>query len=105
MWQKWFLNLSNNGFKGILSSLIAKMSSLESLNLFANSFSEEVPKQLLAAKYLWLLKLSNNKFHGEIFSTEFNLTQLGFLHLDNNQFRGTLSNVISKISRLWVLDR
>ncbi|KAJ9693044.1 hypothetical protein PVL29_011956 [Vitis rotundifolia] len=99
-----YLNLSNNGFEGILPSSIAKMTSLVSLDLSANSFSGEVPKQLLAVKDLAFLKLSNNKFHGEIFSRDFNLTSLESLHLDNNQFRGTLSNVLSKSSWLEELD-
>ncbi|KAJ9693012.1 hypothetical protein PVL29_011927 [Vitis rotundifolia] len=99
-----YLNLSNNGFEGILPSSIAEMSYLRALDLFANNFSGKVPKQLLATKYLHILKLSNNKFHGEIFSRDFNLTQLDILYLDNNQFTGTLSNVISRSFWLWVLD-
>ncbi|XP_034695687.1 receptor-like protein 1 [Vitis riparia] len=99
-----FLNLSNNGFEGILPSSIAEMSSLRVLDLSNNNFSGEVPKQLLRAKDLEILNLSNNKFHGEIFSMDFNLTGLGYLYLDNNQFRGTLSNVISRIYELQVLD-
>ncbi|KAJ9693007.1 hypothetical protein PVL29_011922 [Vitis rotundifolia] len=99
-----FLNLSNNGFEGILPSSIAEMSSLWGLDLSANNFSREVPKQLLAAKDLGILKLSNNKFHGEIFSRDFNLTKLWVLYLDNNQFTGTLSNVVCRSSLLSVLD-
>ncbi|WJZ95266.1 hypothetical protein VitviT2T_014049 [Vitis vinifera] len=99
-----YLNLSNNGFEGILPSSIAEMSSLWALDLSTNSFSGEVPKQLLATKDLWILKLSNNKFHGEIFSRDFNLTGLRYLYLGNNQFTGTLSNVISRSSWLWELD-
>ncbi|CBI38976.3 unnamed protein product, partial [Vitis vinifera] len=97
-----YLNLSNNGFEGILPSSIAEMSSLWALDLSTNSFSGEVPKQLLATKDLWILKLSNNKFHGEIFSRDFNLTGLRYLYLGNNQFTGTLSNVISRSS--WFLE-
>ena len=51
------LNLSNNGFEGILQSSIADMSSLQVLDLSANNFSREVPKQLLATKYLEIMKL------------------------------------------------
>ncbi|KAJ9693004.1 hypothetical protein PVL29_011919 [Vitis rotundifolia] len=97
------LNLSNN------MSLVDRVgehveNAGPQLDLFANNFSREVPKQLLAAKDLEILKLSNNKFHGEIFSTDFNLTGLGYLYLDNNQFKGTLSTVISRASGLQVLD-
>ncbi|KAL6334193.1 hypothetical protein AAG906_006779 [Vitis piasezkii] len=99
-----YLNLSNNGFEGILPSSIVEMISLRVLDLSANNFSGEVPKQLFATKDLMVLKLSNNKLHGEIFSRDFNLTLLEILNLDNNQFTGTLSNVISRRSRLWVLD-
>eukprot|EP00261_Vitis_vinifera_P036617 XP_019077860.1 PREDICTED: probable LRR receptor-like serine/threonine-protein kinase At4g36180 isoform X3 [Vitis vinifera] len=98
------LNLSNNGFEGILPSSIAELRALSMLDLFTNNFSREVPKQLLAAKDLEILKLSNNKFHGEIFSRDFNLTWLKHLYLGNNQFTGTLSNVICRSSLLRVLD-
>uniref|UniRef100_F6HXI7 Uncharacterized protein n=1 Tax=Vitis vinifera TaxID=29760 RepID=F6HXI7_VITVI len=99
-----YLNLSNNGFEGILPSSIAELRALWILDLSTNNFSGEVPKQLLAAKDLGYLKLSNNKFHGEIFSRDFNLTGLSCLYLGNNQLTGTLSNVISISSELEVLD-
>ena len=99
-----YLNLSNNGFEGILPSSIAKLSVIGVLDLSDNNFSGEVPKQLLATKRLEILKLSNNKFHGEIFSRDFNLTWVEVLCLGNNQFTGTLSNVISISSELDVLD-
>ena len=99
-----YLNLSNNGFEGILPSSLAEMSFLGMLDLSTNNFSGEVPKELLAAKYLEILRLSNNKFHGEIFSRDFNLTSLACLYLDNNRFTGTLSNVVCRSSKLEVLD-
>ena len=98
------LDLSYNGFEGILPSSIDKMSSLVVLDLSANNFSGEVPKQLLAAKSLNILKLSNNKFHGEVFTRDFNLPYLFSLHLNNNRFTGTLSNIIARSSSLMVLD-
>ena len=99
-----YLNLSNNGFEGILPSSIAKLSVIGVLDLSDNNFSGEVPKQLLAATGLGFLKLSNNKFHGEIFSRDFYLIALNSLYLDNNQFTGTLSNVIFRSPLFQVLD-
>uniref|UniRef100_F6HXH9 Leucine-rich repeat-containing N-terminal plant-type domain-containing protein n=1 Tax=Vitis vinifera TaxID=29760 RepID=F6HXH9_VITVI len=96
-----YLNLSDNGFEGILPSSIVELRALWYLDLSTNNFSGEVPKQLLAAKDLGVLKLSNNKFHGEIFSRDFNLIRLEVLYLGNNHFKGKLP---PEISQLWGLE-
>ncbi|KAI7986763.1 Receptor-like protein 15 [Camellia lanceoleosa] len=100
-----YLNLSRNALEGGIPSSFGKMSELKFLDLSSNSFSREVPNQLVRnCRSLWVLKLSNNNFRGQIFSVDFNLTQIMTLQLNDNQFTRPLTNVLSKLLELYFLD-
>ncbi|KAL2474044.1 receptor like protein 13 [Forsythia ovata] len=99
------LNMSKNVFDGCIPSSIGDLKSLEYLDLSNNNLSDTIPQEVFMGCFsLSFFKISKNKIQGQIFPESINLMPLRFLYLDNNEFSGTISNSLSSISMLEVLD-
>lgn len=60
------LNLSGNGFTGLIPDRIGDMKELESLDLSRNSLTGQIPNSFKSLYYLSYLNLSYNKLVGRI---------------------------------------
>ncbi|KAI4355773.1 hypothetical protein L6164_004513 [Bauhinia variegata] len=88
-----------NAFLGDIPASLGNMSALSILHLSNNTFSGEIPTQLLTeCVSLSYLILSYNSISGQIFPRHINLSNLYELMLDNNHFNGTLQGWVGNLS-------
>ncbi|XP_075666068.1 receptor-like protein 14 [Castanea sativa] len=104
-----YLKLSDNYFTGSLPSSFGNMSLLNTLDVFLNNFSGELPKDLfVGCSMLSILVLSNNYFDGHLDWVPIsNLTDLFIFKINHNQFSGAMPNELpnfANIAPLSILD-
>nr|XP_027186274.1 receptor kinase-like protein Xa21 isoform X2 [Cicer arietinum] len=98
------LNLSNMGLEGTISPQLGNLSFLVVLDLHANNFHGELPRELLQLHRLKFLNLSYNDFVGEIPSRIGDLSKLQHLDIGHNNIVGFIPQSISNLSILEYLD-
>ncbi|KAJ6806478.1 putative leucine-rich repeat receptor-like protein kinase isoform X1 [Iris pallida] len=98
------LKLSTMGLKGTLSTDIAQITQLHSLDLSYNDLSGTLTPNIGNLKQLSVLILTGCKFSGNIPQELGNLSQLLFLDLSLNQFTGTIPASLGGLSNLYWLD-
>ncbi|XP_050237446.1 probably inactive leucine-rich repeat receptor-like protein kinase At3g28040 [Mercurialis annua] len=98
-----FVSLSRNSFQGPLPSSLANCSSLNSINLSDNHFSE-LFSGIWSLSHLRTLDLSNNEFSESVPVGLSNLYNLKELHLHGNRFSGSLPVDIGLCVHLIRLD-
>ncbi|KAJ0935118.1 putative non-specific serine/threonine protein kinase [Helianthus annuus] len=99
------LNMSMNFLDGTIPSTIGDLGELQILDLSNNDFFGEVPTEIFSnLSKLAILKLSNNSLHGEVLSRDLKLENIKRLQLDSNHFTGKMTNQMSELSKLSLLD-
>ncbi|KAK7851230.1 receptor-like protein 13 [Quercus suber] len=102
------LDISGNGFTGILSSYIGALPSLKAISLSQNKLNGTLQlhtKDLGMLKKLEELDLSDNNFEGILPPCLRRLTSLRFLDISKNQFSGNVpSFVIANLTSLEYID-
>ncbi|XP_020577017.1 probable leucine-rich repeat receptor-like protein kinase At5g49770 [Phalaenopsis equestris] len=99
------LKLYNMGLRGKLSSDIATLTALKTLDLSYNSgLGGQLTPAVGELQQLESLMLVSCSFSGAIPSELGNLTQLTFLALNSNQFIGTIPASLGSLSKLSWLD-
>ncbi|CAO2836141.1 unnamed protein product [Amaranthus hypochondriacus] len=86
------LILKNMGLKGVISSSLGQLHSLEMLDLSLNSLEGRLPVELSNLKKLVFLDVSYNKLSGSVLEPFSGLQNLHTLNLSSNFFNGTLSD-------------
>ncbi|KAK8589304.1 hypothetical protein V6N13_088154 [Hibiscus sabdariffa] len=96
------LDLSYNTFSNSIFSWIFTLTSLVSLDLSHNSFRGHLPSGLRNMTSLTYLSLSSNQFNSSIPDWLYRLNHLQYLNLNSNNLKGTISedvgNLISAMS-------
>ena len=97
--------ISNNRLSGDIPSLICNLSSVQVLDLSDNGFSGMLPECLgNMVDYLVILDLRNNNFSGRIPKVLQNSGSLVYLNLNGNNFEGPLPPSLGNCSGLRILD-
>ncbi|KAF8408339.1 hypothetical protein HHK36_007488 [Tetracentron sinense] len=81
----------SQGFQGVLSPAIGRLSELQELSLPNNHLVDRIPPEIVDCRKLEVLNLRNNLFSGEIPSDLSSLVSLRLLDLSSNRFSGDLS--------------
>ncbi|KAF6168146.1 hypothetical protein GIB67_011531 [Kingdonia uniflora] len=92
------LDLSNNGFQGILPSSLGNLTELIKLNVGFNRFNGRIPKELSSLKKLEFLDLSNNCFSPfgvPLFLSE--MVRLKEVYLSRNKLGGQIPEIWEKL--------
>ncbi|XP_014503168.1 receptor-like protein 12 [Vigna radiata var. radiata] len=84
------IDLSNNGFEGVIPSIIGELKSLKGLNLSHNIITGFIPQTLGGLEYLEWLDLSSNMLMGEIPDALTNLHFLSVFNLSQNLLVGMI---------------
>ena len=104
------LDLSNNLFRGSLSSMLCQgrtnkeENPLQSLDVSGNLLSGELRNCWMYWRELTVLKLGNNNLRGYIPISMGSLMWLGSLHLHNNHLSGDVPVSLKNCSSLMVVD-
>ncbi|CAK8534568.1 unnamed protein product [Lathyrus sativus] len=103
------LDLSGNGLQG--DRLVGNLQSarcigydLKELDLYNNSFNDQLPTWLGQLENLVILKLQSSFFHGPIPNIWGNLSNLKSLDFANNHLNGSIPNSLGKLRSLSYLD-
>lgn len=94
------LDLSHNGFQGMLPQEIGRLSHLQHLDLLENHVTGEIPTGLSNCKDLQFLRLRFNHFTGGIPSEVSFLPKLQVLDLFSNNLTGTIPPSLGNLSSL-----
>uniref|UniRef100_A0A0D9WRL4 Receptor kinase-like protein Xa21 n=1 Tax=Leersia perrieri TaxID=77586 RepID=A0A0D9WRL4_9ORYZ len=97
------LQLSNNGFRGVVPAELGELSMLTYLNLSGNSLSGIIPSTLSSCTKLQVLDLSNNSLEGEIPVTLSNCLDLQDINLSNNKLQGSIPTGFGTLPNLQTL--
>ncbi|MFS7958494.1 putative non-specific serine/threonine protein kinase [Helianthus anomalus] len=97
------LDLSDGGLIGTLSPSIGNLSFLRVIQLFNNSFSNEIPPEIGRLFRLRELRLVYNSFTGKIPATIMNCSNLQVLKLGYNNLVGNIPDGIGSLSMLSFL--
>jgi hypothetical protein len=93
---------SNNFLTGTIPSFFWKLSrTLQYLNVFNNSLTGTLPKEVGLLNNSIYLNFGDNKFHGTIPASLNNITTIKQLFLCNNQFTSSIPINISGLEVLW----
>ncbi|KAL5207878.1 hypothetical protein ABZP36_032313 [Zizania latifolia] len=84
------INISKNGFTGVIPPEIGQMKALDILDLSFNSFSGEIPPAICNLSNLEVLDLSNNNLAGPIPSELNKLHFLSAFSVSNNDLEGPI---------------
>jgi len=84
------IDLSNNGFEGVIPSIIGELKSLKGLNLSHNNITGLIPQTLGGLENLEWLDISSNMLMGEIPNALTNLHFLSVFNLSQNQLVGMI---------------
>ncbi|EEF37348.1 serine/threonine-protein kinase bri1, putative [Ricinus communis] len=97
--------VSNNRLSGEIPSFICNLGSIQVLDLSNNGFSGLIPKCLgIMMNWLVILDLRNNNFSGKIPEVFGNSGSLVYLNLHGNNFEGPLPPSLGNCSGLRILD-
>lgn len=92
------LSLRLNHLTGSIPTYLSEIRTLNTLNLYGNSFSGTIPEVLLTdALELQYLNLGSNLLSGTISSNISNLKQLRFLRLSSNNITGTIPSSLGDL--------
>lgn len=94
---------SNNLFSGYIPENLAKLSSLQVLDISSNDISGEISNSISSLKYLTEFNASMNRLSGEVPETIGSLPVLTILDLSKNQLHGSIPNSMSNL-KLNVLN-
>ncbi|KAE8675374.1 putative Disease resistance family protein / LRR family protein [Hibiscus syriacus] len=92
------LDLSYNTFSNSIFSWISTLTSLFSLDLRHNSFRGHFPDSLRNMTSLTYLSLSSNQFNSSIPSWLYGLNHLQYLNLGSNNLQGTISEHVGNLT-------
>ncbi|XP_028764532.1 receptor-like protein 50 [Neltuma alba] len=99
------INLRNNSISGIIPSSLFMLSSLQSIKLSDNQFSQLHEFSTTPSSVLNTLDLSSNNLSGPIPRSIFQLRELGILRLSSNKFNGLiLLDMLVELRNLTSLD-
>ena len=98
------LDLSYNKFSNSIFSWIFGLSSLVSLDLSHNSFQDHFPDGLRNMSSLRYLSLASNQFNSSIPNWLYGLNRLQYLNLGFNNLQGTISEDIGNLTSAISLD-
>ena len=94
------LELDNNDLSGQIPRELARLSNLESLNLYTNQLTGTIPTELDNLTNLRDLDLGNNHLSGQIPKELGNLTYLTSLLLDENELVGAIPPKLGNLREL-----
>ena len=101
-WSGTQIYLPNQGIAGTLRGL-ERLTGVQALYLFNNSFTGEIPANLGDMAGLTSLQLYNNQLSGPIPDSIVNLTELTNVYLQNNQLSGPIPSSIGNLTKLTIL--
>ncbi|KAJ7977192.1 putative Receptor protein kinase [Quillaja saponaria] len=99
-----YLNLTNCGFEGPLSSNFSKLPNLKEIRLGNNKFSGPIPLDLGLISGIHILELNNNSLNGAIPSSIGQLGQLQYLSLENNFLNSSIPSELGLCTNLTYLS-
>ncbi|KAJ6378925.1 hypothetical protein OIU78_029023 [Salix suchowensis] len=99
-----YLNLSSNGFSGLIPPELGNCSNLETLELQSNSLTANIPGDLSRLLHLKVLDLGRNNLSGEIPNEISKCSSLSSLSLYSNHLSGSIPESLSNLSNLTSLD-
>ncbi|CBI37168.3 unnamed protein product, partial [Vitis vinifera] len=98
-----FLSLTDNSFRGPLSSNISRLSKLQKLRLGTNQFSGPIPEEIGTLSDLQMLEMYNNSFEGQIPSSIGQLRKLQILDLKSNALNSSIPSELGSCTNLTFL--
>ncbi|RDX61260.1 putative leucine-rich repeat receptor-like protein kinase, partial [Mucuna pruriens] len=99
-----YLNLTNCGLEGKLSSNFSMLSNLKELRIGNNMFNASVPSEIGFISGLQILELNNISAHGKIPSSIGQLRELWHLDLSNNFLNSTIPSELGLCINLTFLS-
>jgi hypothetical protein len=98
------LSLFSNQLSGEIPPELSRLTSLQTLDLFWNQLSGKIPTELAGLTRLQYLDLSGNQLSGEIPTELADLTSLRYLDLFWNQLSGEIPSELVAVINLQYLD-
>ena len=92
------LDLSDNRLLGKIPDEFKDLTNLHTLNLQGNQLTGGIPRELSGLTNLRILDLSDNDLSGRIPANLTNLVNLGTLHLGGNQFDGCIPAALRDVT-------